>query len=177
MGLASHRRETDRHNGQVLAVRSLLWTLVAPGTVLAWGPIAILSATGARLSLGAVHWIGLVLIVPGVAGLSWCIWNFGRVGHGTLSPTDAPVFVVRDGLYRYVRNPMYVCVLTVLAGEVVFFRSPWLIVWAGVFSAWFVAMTVLYEEPRLRRQFGESYDRYLDDVPRWIPRRPRRPIP
>ena len=160
----------------MLAVRSLVWTLVAPGTVLAWGPLAILSATDARFSLGVVHWVGLVLIVPGAAGLCWCIWNFGRVGKGTLSPTDAPVFVVRDGLYRRVRNPMYVCVLTVLAGEVVFFQSPWLIVWAAAFAAWFVSMTVLYEEPRLRRQFGESYERYLDDVPRWLPRRPRRPI-
>ena len=87
------------------------------------------------------------------------------------------MFVVRDGLYRYVRNPMYVCVLTVLAGEVVFFQSPWLVVWAVAFAAWFVSVTVLYEEPRLSRQFGESYERYLDDVPRWLPRRPRPPIP
>ena len=103
------------------------------------------------------------------------IWDFGRVGDGTLSPADEPRFVVRSGLYRYTRNPMYVSVLTVLLGEIVFFGSPWLIAWAALFATWFVSMTVLFEEPRLTRRFGESYERYLAEVPRWVPRRPPRP--
>ena len=114
-------------------------------------------------------------MAAGAAGLAWCIWDFGRVGDGTLSPADEPRFVVRSGLYHYVRNPMYVSVLTVLVGEIVLFGSPWLIVWAALFATWFVSMTVRFEEPRLKRRFGESYERYLIEVPRWLPRRPRRP--
>ena len=155
----------------MLVVRSMFWALVAPGTVLAWGPIAILSKTDTRFHLGSGRWAGAALMVVGAAGLTWCIWDFGRIGRGTLSPADEPRFVVRSGLYRLVRNPMYVSVLTVLTGQVIFFGSPWLIVWAGVFATWFVSMTVLFEEPRLKRRFGESYERYLIEVPRWLPRR------
>lgn len=165
-----------RQNVVVLVLRSAFWALVAPGTVLVWGPLAILNATEARFHLGAGRWAGLALMAVGVAGLLWCIWDFARVGQGTLSPTDAPRFVVRGGLYRYVRNPMYLSVLTVLAGEVVLSGSLWLIAWAGAFAVWFVSMAVLFEEPRLKRQFGESYATYLSEVPRWLPgRRTRRP--
>lgn len=157
----------------MLVLRSLFWAMVAPGTVLVWGPAAILSTADARFHIGDARWAGLVFIVVGATGLIWCIWEFARSGRGTLSPTDEPRFVVRAGLYRYVRNPMYVSVLTVLAGEVVFFSSPWLIVWAGVFATWFISMTVYFEEPRLRRRFGESYERCLNEVPRWVPRRPK----
>ena len=156
----------------VLFLRSAFWTVVAPGTVLAWVPLAALRTTGDRLNIGAGRWVGLPLIVLGACGLLWCIWEFGRAGRGTLSPADAPQFVVRGGLYRYVRNPMYVSVFTALVGEIIFFRSPWLIVWAAVVASWFFVVAIS-EERRLGRQFGEPYEAYRRTVPRWLPRRPR----
>src|SRR5437879_4069974 len=150
----------------VLVLRSALWTVLAPGTVLAWVPVVLLSTTGERLDLGAGRWAGLPLIVLGVCGLLWCIWEFGMTGRGTLSPVDAPRFVVRGGLYRYVRNPMYVCVFIALVGEVIFLRSPWLIAWAAVVASWFSVMAVS-EERRLGRSFGEPYEAYRRAVPPW----------
>ena len=161
------------HNGFVLVLRSVFWTLVAPGTVLGWVPLVLLRTTGGRFDDGGVRWVGLGLIVVGIAALGWCIWDFARVGRGTLSPADAPRFVVRGGLYRYVRNPMYVAVFIALVGEVIFFRSPVLIAWAVVVASWFCVFVVTFEEPRLARQFGESYQAYRQSVPRWLPRRPR----
>jgi len=146
---------------------------VAPGTVLVWVPLAVLSKTGPRFSVGVGRWAGVALIVLGVTALLWCIWDFGRIGRGTLSPADALRLVVRGGLYRYVRNPMYVAVFTALVGEVIFFRSPWLIVWVAVVASWFYVVVVRFEEPRLARQFGASYEEYRRSVPRWLPRRPR----
>jgi protein-S-isoprenylcysteine O-methyltransferase Ste14 len=122
--------------------------------------------------LGAARWLGVVPLIMGTSGLIWCIWDFGRMGKGTLAPVDPPRFVVRSGLYRVVRNPMYVSVLTALAGEALLFRSARLAVWGVVVALMFHAFVVAYEEPTLRRQFGTNYEAYLGAVPRWLPRRP-----
>src|SRR5204862_6608384 len=114
----------------------------------------------ARFADGAARWVGLAMIVVGLTALVWCIWDFARIGRGTLSPADAPRFVVRGGLYRYVRNPMYVAVFTALVGEVIFFRSPWLVAWAAVVATWFYAIVVTFEEPRITHQFVYSYEAY-----------------
>jgi protein-S-isoprenylcysteine O-methyltransferase Ste14 len=157
----------------VLAIRSGLWALIVPGLVLAGAPAAILNTTDSRFGLGEARWVGLALVAVGASGLLWCIVDFAKLGEGTLSPVDAPRLVVRGGLYRYVRNPMYLSVLTVLVGEVLFFRSLWLLLYAAAFTAWFNLVVLTYEEPGLVRQFGESYEGYRRSVPRWRPRRPR----
>ena len=77
-----------------------------------------------------------------------------------------------SGLYRYVRNPMYVGVVSMLLGEALFFRSNALLVYAAGFWITTHLFILLYEEPVLRRQFGESYVRYCRTVNRWIPRKP-----
>ena len=154
-------------------MRVSFFALLAPGTALVWGPLGILSSTSERFDLGAARWLGLPLLVLGVAGLLWCIWDFGRLGRGTLAPIDAPRFVVRGGLYQFVRNPMYVSVVTALVGEILLFDSPWLVVWAGILATAFVAFVPLYEEPRLAHQFGRPYEEYKAAVPRWLPKRPK----
>ena len=112
-------------------IRSLFFTLLGPGTVLIWVPSWLLSASGHRFGLGPARWVGILPLVLGVAGLVWCIWEFTRRGRGTLAPVDEPRFVVRSGIYRWVRNPMYLSVLTALVGEIVVFRSTWVILWAA----------------------------------------------
>ena len=156
----------------MLWLRSALFTLLGPGTVLGAVPLWLSTLTGARLRLGVARWIGVPLLIVGVAGLFWCIWDFARRGRGTLAPIDPPRFIVRGGLFGVVRNPMYLAVLIALAGEALLFRSIALIAWAGIVAIWFHLFVVAYEEPRLRRQFGAPYEEYCGAVARWIPRPP-----
>jgi protein-S-isoprenylcysteine O-methyltransferase Ste14 len=156
----------------VLWLRSAFFAAIGPGTVLAWGPLWILSSTDERFHLGPARWAGVPLLALGVSALLSCVWEFGHRGRGTLAAVDAPRFVVRRGLYRYVRNPMYVSVATALLGEVILFQSPWLIAWTAAFLTASAVFVVAYEEPRLAQQFGDTYDEYRRSVPRWIPKRP-----
>jgi protein-S-isoprenylcysteine O-methyltransferase Ste14 len=118
------------------------------------------------------QWLGLAAIGIGVVLLGTCIWEFARRGRGTLAPVDPPTTLVVQGLYRYVRNPMYLCVTMIVLGEALLTGSRALLAYWAV---WFLAVNLFvigYEEPTLRRRFGPAYDRYLATVGRWLPRRP-----
>jgi len=88
---------------------------------------------------------------------------------------DPPKELVVQGLYRYVRNPMYVSVSTTLLGEALLLRSLALLLYWAIFFTAANLFVMLYEEPALRSQFGESYESYRREVGRWIPRRRRSP--
>jgi protein-S-isoprenylcysteine O-methyltransferase Ste14 len=120
------------------------------------------------------HWLGLAAIGIGVVLLGTCIWEFAHRGRGTLAPVDPPRELVVQGLYRYVRNPMYLSVTVIVLGEVLLSGSRTLLAYWAV---WFVAANLFvigYEEPTLRRRFGPAYERYRATVGRWLPRRPPR---
>jgi protein-S-isoprenylcysteine O-methyltransferase Ste14 len=113
--------------------------------------------------------IGLVPIGAGIMLYLWCAGAFTIVGHGTPAPIDAPLFLVKAGPYRWVRNRMYIGVLSVWFGEAILLHSL-LLAGCGVLIAVIVHLfVVLYEEPTLQRQFGETYQMYLRVVPRWLP--------
>ena len=114
--------------------------------------------------------MALLLIATGVSLLLACIWEFAARGQGTLSPVDPTKELVIQGLYRYVRNPMYLAVSTILLGEALLMRSRGLLVYWVIFFAAVNLFVMAYEEPTLRRQFGESYTRYQQRVGRWLPR-------
>jgi protein-S-isoprenylcysteine O-methyltransferase Ste14 len=155
----------------MLVIRSVFFTFLLPGTVTVLIPYWLIAATDSRgPNTQSVRLLGLPLILIGAAGLLACIWQFFSEGHGTLAPVDAPKELVVRGLYKYVRNPMYVSVVTILIGEAIFFGSTAIIVEAVIFILLASLFVVLYEEPALRRQFGESYERYSQKVSRWIPR-------
>ena len=156
----------------MLLLRSIFFTFLLPGTVTVLIPYWIISSSEARTfsSHPVLRFFGVPLMAIGGAGLLWCIWEFFSAGRGTLAPVDPPKHLVVRGPYEYVRNPMYVSVVTILLGEAIFFMSKSVLVEAGVFMAMVYLFVVLYEEPALRRQFGESYERYLQTVGRWIPR-------
>jgi len=154
----------------VLLIRSLLAAALLPGTVTIIVPWLIL---GRGASTGA-HWPGLVLVALGAAILFRCIWEFAVSGRGTLAPIDPPTRLVVNGLYRYVRNPMYVGVVLILAGEAWAFASGWLAMYAVGFFLVVNLFIIFYEEPALRRTFGESYAEYTRTVPRWMPTIPGR---
>ncbi len=158
----------------MLFLRSIFFTLLLPGTVTILIPYWLITPGGPGFlySLHQFRVAGLPLIASGAAGLLWCIWDFFSSGRGTLAPVDPPKHLVVRGLYRYVRNPMYVFVVTILLGESIFFDSRPILVEAGVFFVLANLFVIFYEEPILRREFGESYKTYSQRVGRWIPRRP-----
>ena len=156
----------------MLLLRSIFFTFVLPGTVTVLIPYWIISSRSSDMlsNYFTVRYFGFPLMVIGAAGLLWCLWEFFAEGRGTLAPVDPPKHLVVRGLYRYVRNPMYVSVVTILLGEALFFSRTLLLIEAEVFFAMAYLFVVLYEEPALRRQFGESYVSYSQTVGRWIPR-------
>ena len=75
------------------------------------------------------------------------------------------------GLYRWVRNPMYIAVVSCIVGQAALFGSTALLVYGAVMLVTFVAFVKLYEEPTLTERFGADYERYRREVPGWLPRR------
>ena len=158
----------------MLALRSIFFTLLMPGMVAVVIPWFIAYRNHA---IQFSHWTllrcgGLVLFVVGAGILLWCIWDFAVFGRGTLAPIDPPTQLVVRGPYRYVRNPMYVGGALLVLGESALFETLVLLVYSAVFIAVAHCFVVLYEEPTLRRQFGESYKTYCRRVHRWWPRAP-----
>ena len=154
-----------------LLLRSLFWALLCPGTVALLCPYLILSTweSPAIETWAFNQYAGLLLAAAGLAGLAWCIYYFATSGKGTLSPADPAKKLVTEGLYRYARNPMYLSVLAVILGEIFFFNSTFLVVYAALVFLAFHGFIVLYEEPYLHRTFGEEYHAYSEKVSRWLP--------
>ncbi len=155
----------------MVALKTLIFTILVPGTVAGIVPWLLLQSSGEAANLTPSLWlIGLLPLLLGVGLYFWCAGAFTFIGKGTPAPIDAPVFLVRAGPYQWVRNPMYLAVLSVIIGEAILFHSLLLVGYALL--AWVVVhlFVVFFEEPSLRRQFGESYAVYLRTVPRWLPR-------
>ena len=119
-------------NAISLAARSLLWAALLPGFFAGYLPWRYFRLREAEISFESpLSLVGLACIALGVALLAACIWEFARSGRGTLSPADPPRTLVVQGLYRYVRNPMYLSVTTILLGEVLLTSSRALFVVLG----------------------------------------------
>ena len=152
-----------------LLLKNLAFTVLVPGTVAVYVPL-LLAGERWRAASGASLWLGSTALALGAAVYAWCVLDFARVGRGTPAPIDAPRRLVARGPYRYTRNPMYLGVLTVILGWAILLRS--LAVAGYGLGVWlaFHLFAVLYEEPRLRREFGAEYEAYARSVGRWLPR-------
>jgi protein-S-isoprenylcysteine O-methyltransferase Ste14 len=166
------RRDNDTLNmtralGPIL--KTTLFTIVVPGTVAGYVPYRL---TGGFVwpGGGLQTWLGVMLIALGAAIYFRCAWEFAVRGLGTPAPIAPTTFLVTTALHRYVRNPMYLGVATLILGEAVLFRAVHVAEYAAAMLLTAHVFVVLYEEPTLRRQFGESYEQYLREVPRWMPR-------
>jgi protein-S-isoprenylcysteine O-methyltransferase Ste14 len=151
------------------AFKSFLFLIVAPGMVAGYIPLALLRR-GPQIETGFLAYLALPLWLIGGIILLWSFWNFLIQGRGTPTPIDPPKELVATGFYRYVRNPMYVGVLSIVIGHFLWFGTIWLIVYAALVWLGFHLFITLYEEPTLRKKFGASYEEYLRKVPRWIPK-------
>ena len=138
-----------------LAVRSLLWTILFPGLLAGFIPWRYFGVSQVVIDWSSPrHLLALAAIGCGVVLLGTCIWEFARRGRGTLAPVDPPTELVVQGLYRYVRNPMYLSVTIIVLGEALLVGSRALLAYWAV---WFVAANLFvvgYEEPTLLRRFG-----------------------
>jgi protein-S-isoprenylcysteine O-methyltransferase Ste14 len=151
---------------------SLAWLVLAPGTLTVLVPWMLTRwrSEPPLVDGEASRWLGVILITLGLPVLLEAFARFALVGRGTPLPLLPTERLVVTGFYRRVRNPMYVAVTAILAGEALWLGSPRVMAFALVVWAVFHAFVVLYEEPKERRRFGAEYERYRAAVPRWIPR-------
>ena len=157
------------------AIGSAIFFVLAPGSTAGLVPWLL---TGWRHGdhIGVLDVAGAVVALAGLVVAVAAFVQFVREGRGTPAPVAPTQELVVGGLYRYVRNPMYVAVASMIAGQAMVFRSVSVLVWLGVFLVAVVSFVTWYEEPTLRRTYGESFDRYRRAVPGWWPRlRPWRP--
>ena len=153
----------------MLFLRALISFLVLPGTFAGLIPAWVVSTDRGR---GHGLIFGVVPFAIGVVMLLWCVRDFYVSGRGTLAPWDPPKRLVIVGLYRFTRNPMYVGISLLLAGWSLLTASPLLGSYTVVLAIAFHLRVTLYEEPRLKKQFGEEWATYAATVPRWLPRWP-----
>ena len=151
---------------------SAIFLVIAPGTLACYVPWRICRWYLAPPLLGFAGFrvIGILFLAAGLPILLHSFFRFAVQGLGTPAPLAPPQHLVVTGAYRYVRNPMYVAVLSLIFGQGLLFGSApvlryGIVVWLGFFL-----FVLLYEEPTLRRKFGAEYDEFCAGVPRWIPR-------
>jgi protein-S-isoprenylcysteine O-methyltransferase Ste14 len=156
----------------MLFLKVMIFAVVAPGTFALLIPYLLLTLYGdahphSSRQLGNLG--GLPMALGAVVYIR-CLWDFAVTGRGTPALIDPPKNLVVCGLYRYVRNPMYIGSVMVLFGEAILFQAAVLCGYAAVVFVAFYLLVLLYEEPTLLRLFGDSYRQYCRSVPRWIPR-------
>jgi protein-S-isoprenylcysteine O-methyltransferase Ste14 len=151
---------------------SAVFLVIAPGFVAGLAPWWIsrwrFQAPFFELPLFPIA--GGVLITLGVIGLLDSFARFAVQGSGTPAPVFPTQHLVVTGLYRYVRNPMYVAVLSTIVGQGLLFGNVTLLVYGA--TVWLLVhlFVLVYEEPTLRESFGPEYEAFCAEVPRWVPR-------
>lgn len=137
---------------------------IVPGWLSGWWDRG---TSGGGIALVAA---GAVLVCAGAGVMIHSFIRFVTEGIGTPAPVAPTLHLVVGGLYRYVRNPMYLAVLAAIVGQALLLQRPTLWLYALAVAAAVVAFVHGYEEPALRRQFGAEYETYRRAVPAWVPR-------
>jgi len=163
------RREAERPPWLAVIGTITLAPLFA-GAVIVLGPYLL---SGWRLDApfygwAPSRWIGVALVILPIPPLLDFLLRFVHEGHGTPAPFAPPRRLVVSGPFRYVRNPAYLCAVSIIAGQGL--TSTSVLVYAAVVALAFHLFVVLYEEPTLRATFDADYVAYWRHVPRWIPR-------
>jgi protein-S-isoprenylcysteine O-methyltransferase Ste14 len=156
------------------AAGSSLFFALAPGVVAGVVPWW-LTGWDAEPGWPPLRGLGAVLLASGALVLVHAFARFVREGVGTPAPVAPSQRLVVGGLYRWIRNPMYVAVAATIIGQALLLGRPVLWVYAAFLMALFYAFVRGYEEPALRARFGPEYDAYRRAVPGWRPR--LRPAP
>lgn len=156
---------------QLIAILALpfMVVIVIPGSILfRVGESTSVPLTGGPT--GLLLLLGSAFAVLGLILFALSLWLFVQIGKGTLAPWNPTQKLVIRGLYRYVRNPMILGVLSLLLAEACLFSSGPLLGWAALFFIISHVYFLLKEEPDLVKRFGQEYLEYKNHVPRWLPR-------
>jgi protein-S-isoprenylcysteine O-methyltransferase Ste14 len=148
---------------------SALFFAVAPGVVAGLLPWWL---TGWRFEAFPLplRLVGALLTIAAGLVLVSAFARFVMEGIGTPAPVAPTRHLVVGGLYRYVRNPMYLAVVTAIVGQALFFGQLGLMAYAAVAGTAMWAFATFYEEPYLAQRFGAEYEAYRRAVPGWWPR-------
>jgi len=150
-----------------LLIKSIVFTLLLPGTVAFLLPIEIIE--GRLLDNSWSLFFGWSLMLAGTSLYCWCVWDFISFGKGTPSPIDAPKYLVVRGFYHYSRNPMYIAVLSVILAWFFLSLNGFVLLYGLLVGGCFQLMIVNYEEPILDEIFHTDYLLYKKQVNRWLP--------
>jgi protein-S-isoprenylcysteine O-methyltransferase Ste14 len=151
------------------ATKSAVFFALAPGTVAGLIPYVI-TRWDIEPAPAAARIAGALLTAAAVAVLIHAFARFVKEGLGTPAPVAPTEHLVIGGLYRHIRNPMYVAVVACVVGQAGVFGEPALLLYAAALLTIFVAFVRLYEEPTLQQRYGADYDAYRQAVPGWWPR-------
>ena len=121
-------------------------------------------------ALNASTLVGLSAFVVAGAGYIWCAYQLATEGRGTPSPHCPTTRLASAGPYEFVRNPVFLCFALALAGQCLVYRSAAMLVYSLTIMGAMYVFAVFFEEPALKRKFGDQYRAYCDAVPRWVPR-------
>jgi protein-S-isoprenylcysteine O-methyltransferase Ste14 len=154
-----------------IATKTPIFTVLVPGTFTVLVPCLILPSDLSlfTLKIGWHRFIGWAPLILGGLAYLRCARDFTISGKGTPAPIDSPTEMVVRGLYRVVRNPMYIGISLLWLGVAMPFESGALLIYAVSAMVIFHVFVRYYEEPALRQKFGIAYERYCGSVPRWIP--------
>jgi len=155
-----------------VVVRAVTYAVMFIGLVLIYVPARLLSWSGIvrPAAIEGQQVVGMIIGAAGAVVALWCIFTFASAGRGTPAPFDPPRRLVIQGPYRFVRNPMYIGAGLALAGAALFYESWSLLGYTSFFFFATHLFVVSYEEPVLRRTFGQEYEAYCGRVKRWWPR-------
>jgi protein-S-isoprenylcysteine O-methyltransferase Ste14 len=148
----------------------VVFFFAAPGTTAGLVPWLITGWDRPDGGNGFLDVVGGALVLCGLAAVVACFARFVREGSGTPAPVAPTESLVVGGLYRYVRNPMYLAVAAIIAGQALLFESVGVLGWLLLFMASVWSFVKGYEEPALTERFGSSYGDYRSEVPGWWPR-------
>jgi protein-S-isoprenylcysteine O-methyltransferase Ste14 len=151
---------------------SALFLIIAPGIVAGLVPwwISKWNAQPPFLGFAPMRALGALLLVVGVLVLLESFSRFALQGLGTPAPVFPTRHLVVKGLYRYVPNPMYLAVVSIIFGQAMILGSGSLLVYGALVWLTFHLFVLAYEEPTLRKTFGTEYDAFCANLPRWVPR-------
>ena len=152
------------------AAGSAAFFVVAPGVVVGLIPWALTGGWDARDPSAPLVVLGAVLLAAGLLVLVQAFVRFVVEGLGTPAPVAPTEHLVVGGLYRHVRNPMYLALGAIVTGQALILGRPALLLYAAAVLAVTSTFVRVYEEPTLRSQFGAEYDAYRRAVPGWRPR-------
>jgi protein-S-isoprenylcysteine O-methyltransferase Ste14 len=171
--MSSQRRVSGTTAQRTFAVLgSAVFFVVAPCTLAGLVPWSMThwQLQPPFLGLELTRGLGAIMILAGVPGLVDSFARFALQGLGTPAPIAPTRNLVVTGLYRYVRNPIYVAVVAIILGQAVLIGDWRLIVYGALLWLFFHVWVVAYEEPTLEQTFGREYEAFRGGVPRWIPR-------